>query len=111
MTPLGDFLRDRLPKALPAPSAEGDKPAKSGALIAVREGIPTAEARALGAALEQYTVSEEFAEAANTAIRPPQPGESEDEFVERAKATLRNLLLDKFGRGKGVGNHYDMPLR
>ena len=98
MKPLGDFLGEQLRMALPARTKDSGEAANSGALVAFQEGVPEAEAKALGAALEKFAASKECAQAVNAAVPPPKSGESEDEFVERAKASLRSLLLAKFGK-------------
>ena len=47
-------------------------------------------------AIEQFTTTDEFADLVNDAVPPPKPGETEDEFVRRAKSAMVELLLKKF---------------
>ena len=98
MKPFGDFLSERLARALPAPKDDGTNEPKDRALVVFRDSVPLAEAQQLANSLGRFVASPEFAAAASGAIPPPRPGESEDDFVARAKSVLEGLLLDKFGR-------------
>src|SRR5947209_695354 len=98
MKPIGDFLSERLIKALPGPKPEGTGEAKTTALVVLRESVPKDEAEQLATSLEGFASSPDFAKAVNQAVPPPLPGEPEDEFVSRAKEAIRALLMAKFGR-------------
>jgi hypothetical protein len=99
MNRLGDFPREQLLLALPAPAAEQAAGPKRTALVVAREqGLPPNEAERLATTLVEYAASEEFLTALNHSVPPPLPGESEDQFVRRAKEAIRKLLTAKFGR-------------
>ena len=96
MKPLGDFLRDCLSdvrSALPPPM---DASLEENVRIALREVLPSDQAEPLANNLQQYASSPEFAEQVNRSIPPPKTDESEEQFIERAKAELKRLLLKKF---------------
>jgi hypothetical protein len=95
---IGDFLSERLARELPAPKAGNTSDPKGAALMDLRNAAPPAKVPQLADALQQFAASAEFAATVNDAVPPPRPGESEDEFVKRAKAALVALLLARFGR-------------
>ncbi len=49
------------------------------------------------AEIEEYLKSPQFALDATDVVPPPEQGESEQEFIERATAEIRLLLIKKFG--------------
>jgi hypothetical protein len=98
MKGIGEFLSERVAKALPAPQAEGAGEAKAAALVVLRESAVPADAQKLANSLEAFASSPEFAKAVDEAVPPPHPGESEEEFVARAKEAIQRILMGKFGR-------------
>jgi hypothetical protein len=92
MQPLGNFLTGRLIHALPSE-------AKKRALVVLREDpVLAARAEQLASSLERFASGPDFAEAVNLTVPPPSPGESEEEFVSRAKEAILVLLMAKFAR-------------
>ena len=98
MKGIGEFLSERLVKALPGPKSDGDGEAKSQAIAVLRDSVPPAEAEQLATSLEGFASSADFAEAVDDAVPPPRAGESEEEFVVRSKEAIRSVLMAKFGR-------------
>ena len=100
MKPVGDFLSEQFVRvpALPAPTSEHPLEPESAALVALRDAVPPDAANRLLTTIEEFVASRDFADAVNQQVPPPQPEESEDQFVQRAKEAIRNQLLGKFVR-------------
>jgi hypothetical protein len=96
---LGDFLSQQLGRALKgAESADMSQSAVGAMTVAAEPAFSPRERQQLATQIVRHTATEGFAAAVNEAVPPPEPGESEDQFVQRAKAAIRELLLAKFGR-------------
>ena len=67
------------------------------------EGSPVTvviDEKVVGIVLE-YLKSDEFREELNHRVPPPEKGESEQEFVERANAAIKAILDERYLRGGG----------
>ncbi len=98
MKPVGDFLSEQFVRvlALPAPTSEQPLEPELTALAVLGDAVPPDAAKRLLTTLEQFVATSDFADAVNQEVPPPQPEESEDQFVQRAKEAIRNQLLKKF---------------
>lgn len=100
MEPVGDFLSEQFRHqiALPRTNSDHALEAESTSIVSLEGIVPPDAAKLLVTGLSQYVASAQFAEAVNQEVSPPKPDESEDDFVSRAKETIRKKLMERFLR-------------
>jgi hypothetical protein len=103
MNTLGDYLREQQKLIVEAAEERGERgphslPAQSATRVLQNQcpEVQKSEAEKFGETVDQFVLSQDFAELVNQAVPSPAPGESEEQFVTRAKQAIRDILLKQF---------------
>jgi hypothetical protein len=99
MSAVGDNLRQHQQLIVDAAQERGERGPRSltarAATVALQQecrDVPTTEAEKFGQTVDQFVLSQDFADLVNQAVPSPAPGESHEQFVARAKQAIRDVL-------------------
>ena len=93
---LGSLIKQNL-SALALPAPEHGVPVNAIVLVnALKNAIPDTQAEQVATNLYEYISSETFADHIDKQVGDPTEGESEDQYVARAKARIEKLLMSEF---------------
>ena len=96
MSNFKDFIKSRSEqKMISSSSAQGLATQVSGAIVTSGLSISSNDREKISSEVVQVANSDEVLAELSESIGEPKENESEDEFVERAKSTLANILRNK----------------
>jgi hypothetical protein len=93
---LGELIQEGLaPLALPAP-AIGQTTTALVLVDTLKDMVPDKQRGPVAKSLYEFIASDAFAAEVDKQVGDPTKGESEDEYVHRARSQIKKLLMERF---------------